>query len=153
PFTPGPPVNVSTPPRREAVRQAMNALPHHPDTDAGRVAYQAQLTRFTETHGFSPYITERTPVPLRPGTDPLCSGECWACGLQGHRGDGCKAAPQALVPDVERKWRSYCQRMMREPAPRVQYVSTDTAYEPRVSWADSMAHSEDLSGNGQGPPA
>ncbi|TFY73812.1 hypothetical protein EWM64_g10201 [Hericium alpestre] len=47
PFIPGPPANVNTPPHRDAVRQAMNTLPHHPDMDAGRAAYQAQLTRFT----------------------------------------------------------------------------------------------------------
>ncbi|TFY74695.1 hypothetical protein EWM64_g9317 [Hericium alpestre] len=89
--------------QRDTVCQAINALQHHPDMDAGHAAYQVQLTRFTETHRFSPYITEHTLVSLHPGTEPLCLDECWSCSWQGHCGDACIAPLQDKVLDVECK--------------------------------------------------
>ncbi|TFY75649.1 hypothetical protein EWM64_g8363 [Hericium alpestre] len=118
---------------RELLRNAIRTMPQHPATDAGRVAYQAQLRAFQSTHGECPYIDECTPVPLKPGTAPVGSGECWSCGEKGHPRFAC--ASMERVTRNEYLWRSFCNRALggrtESPAP-VQYVGADEDYERRV---------------------
>ena len=71
---------------RDALLLCLQKYPHHPDTEAGRQAHQAQQAEWAKTHGFNAIVTESTPYPLRPGTAPVCSGECFTCGFTGHMG-------------------------------------------------------------------
>ena len=72
-----------------ALRGRLNILPHHPNTDGGRAAYRLQLTEWEGWHGRDARVTEETPYPLRPGTAPVCAGECWICGMTGHWSSRC----------------------------------------------------------------
>ncbi|PPQ96509.1 hypothetical protein CVT26_010445 [Gymnopilus dilepis] len=94
------------------------ALPIHPDTPAGRTAYQAQVADWNRTNaGRTP--NELRPYPLTPGTVPVASGECWTCGHLGHNGLACPSPTP--VPQMERKWRSIAATIKRRaeasPAP------------------------------------
>ncbi|KAG6834125.1 hypothetical protein H0H93_011782, partial [Arthromyces matolae] len=59
---------VYSPQEREAFRARMNTLPHHPNTEAGRAAHQAQQKAWRDQYGLTATVTEMTPYPLRPGT-------------------------------------------------------------------------------------
>jgi hypothetical protein len=77
---------VATQADRAALLQCMQKYPHHPDSDAGRLAHQAQQADWIKTHGQNAFVTESTPYPLRPGTLPVGSSECFTCGFSGHMG-------------------------------------------------------------------
>ena len=84
PFTgPRPP---PTPEQRAELQVLLSSLPHHPDTQAGRQAHQAQQTEWVRMYGYGTKVTEKTPYPLRPGTAPVNSGECFTCSQVGHVG-------------------------------------------------------------------
>ena len=82
--------NNPRPPATAADRAALlihlQKHPHHPDTEPGRLAHHAQQAEWIKTHGIGAFVTESTPYPLRPGTQPVGSGECFTCGLSGHMG-------------------------------------------------------------------
>jgi hypothetical protein len=59
------------------------ALPHHPNTPAGLIAYRAQIAVW-HTANPNRKPDEQHPYPLMPGTPPVGSRECWDCGLPGH---------------------------------------------------------------------
>src|SRR5271168_4288091 len=85
-FTP----KTARPPPTQADRTALlgrlQEYPHHPDMEAGRQAHRAQQAEWVKAHGLTALVTETTPYPLRPGTCPVNSGECFTCSLQGHLG-------------------------------------------------------------------
>ncbi|TFY76463.1 hypothetical protein EWM64_g7551 [Hericium alpestre] len=145
-----------TPEQRNLLRASIAALPHHPNTDAGIAAYHAQLAHFAATHGNRPYIDERLPVPLRPGTAPLRSGECFRCGIiTNHRAGNCRVPLDQQLPRNEIVWRSFCTRFLGiegNGGPRVQLVTSETEFAPRISWADQLALIDEQ-GNGSGLPA
>ncbi|KIJ58242.1 hypothetical protein HYDPIDRAFT_65270, partial [Hydnomerulius pinastri MD-312] len=62
-----------------------------PNTEEGRAAYQEQLIQWATKWGFDGRCTPQTPFPLRPGTSPVCAGECFRCGHTGHRQHECPA--------------------------------------------------------------
>ena len=81
--------NTRPPPTAEQkaeLRALINSMPHHPDTQAGRQAHQAQQAEWVRNHGFGTRVTEKMPYPLRPGTASVNSGECFTCGQVGHLG-------------------------------------------------------------------
>jgi hypothetical protein len=53
-----------TPQQIAALRGRLNILPHHPNTDGGRVAYNLQLAEWERRHGRDTRVTEETPYPL-----------------------------------------------------------------------------------------
>ena len=71
---------------RAALLVHLQKHPHHPDTEPGRLVHCAQQAEWIKTHGIGVFVTESTPYPLRPGTQPVGSGECFTCGLSGHMG-------------------------------------------------------------------
>ncbi|KAF8869577.1 hypothetical protein BD779DRAFT_1681927 [Infundibulicybe gibba] len=84
------------------------ALPHHPDTPAGRELYARQITDWENKHGTAgPNKTK--PYPLTPGTTAVTSSKCWKCGKPGHRGLEC----EQLIPGAEQKWRSIASTIQR----------------------------------------
>lgn len=86
PVNPRAPKAIPTQEQRTELQALLNRLPHHPDTQPGRQAHQAQQTEWVKTYGYGTKITEKTPYPLRPGTAPVNSGECFTCGYVGHLG-------------------------------------------------------------------
>ena len=112
---------TSRPPPTQADRAALQVrltkYPQHPDTDAGRKAHQAQQADWMTTHGPGTRVTESTPYPLRPGTAPVNSGECFTCGFTGHLGrrDGSTCEGRRALHPNEQAWRAICSRILKEP--------------------------------------
>jgi hypothetical protein len=126
------PKNIRPPPTqadRAALLARLQKYPHHPDTEAGRQAHQAQQTDWVKTHGVAAVVTEATPYPLRPGTCPVSSGECFTCGLLGHLGrrDGSTCGGNRALNAREQSWRAICSRILKETraAANVQLVEVD----------------------------
>jgi hypothetical protein len=150
PRTRTPPQNANTrPPATQADRVALLAClqkyPHHPDTEAGRQAHRAQQAEWAKAHGPNTFITEATPYPLRPGTLPVGSGECFTCGFAGHMGrrDGSTCGGNRALHAHEQTWRSICSRILRQTrnAVNIQLVAVD---DYGTSW-------QDVQGNEDGP--
>jgi hypothetical protein len=128
-----PPPQTSRPPATPADRAALLAclqkFPQHPDTEAGRQAHQAQQASWAKMHGLGATVTESTPYPLRPGTLPVGSGECFTCGFSGHLGrrDGSTCGGNRPLHPYEQTWRSICSRILRQTrgAANIQLVTVD----------------------------
>jgi hypothetical protein len=115
---------------RAALLICLQKFPHHPDTEAGRLAHQAQQAEWARTHGFNARVTESTPYPLRPGTLPVDSGECYTCGFSGHLGrrDGSTCGGNRALHPHEQTWRSICSRILRQTrtlAANIQLIAVD----------------------------
>ncbi|KIJ11433.1 hypothetical protein PAXINDRAFT_15642 [Paxillus involutus ATCC 200175] len=106
-------------------------LPHHPDTESGRQAYNKQVSDWLAQHGTSATPDSTKPFPLKPGTAPLASRECFGCGTNiypNHRSNQC---PSLNLPIQEKQWReavsSAVGRALRTaiqaPGTLVQYVA------------------------------
>ena len=143
-------LNPRPPPTLEQkaeIRLLLNKFPHHPDTQAGRQAHQAQQTEWVRTYGFGTKVTEKTPYPLRPGTAPVNSGECFTCGYLGHlgarTGEDCTALGHRPLHPNEQQWRVICSRILKEPKPvtNMQFVAID----------DYGTTIQELQGNAEGP--
>jgi hypothetical protein len=125
--------NAQRPPPTQADRSALllclQKYPHHPDTEAGRLAHQAQQADWAKTHGLNAMVTESTPYPLRPGTLPVGSGECFTCGFLGHMGrrDGSTCGGNRALHPHEQTWRAICSRILRQTrtAASIQLVAVD----------------------------
>uniref|UniRef100_A0A0W0G4G0 CCHC-type domain-containing protein n=1 Tax=Moniliophthora roreri TaxID=221103 RepID=A0A0W0G4G0_MONRR len=105
--------------QRQTLQQNVTALQHHPDTPEGHRAYVQQVKEWGERHGVNAEVTYATPFPLRPGTQPVCSRECWKCGKGGHASRDCP--PNSLkVPPNEKEWRRVCWEGLRGPNNRNQ---------------------------------
>ena len=76
-------------------------------------------------------VTEKTPYPLRPGTSPVNSGECFTCGHQGHLGSQtgktCEALGHRILHPNKQQWRVICSHILKEPkvATNVHLVAID----------------------------
>jgi hypothetical protein len=122
PATPTPTRTVTyRDPRVRLIDLQRNALPHHPDTETGRAAYQQQVIGYTRKYGTSK-PDEFRPYPLLPGTEPLSSGACFGCGTNvptKHFAANCplKKLPGEL-PFLERTMRAIgavCYGLIRGP--------------------------------------
>jgi hypothetical protein len=137
----------ATPEQKAELRALLNALPHHPDTQAGRQAHQAQQAEWVRKYGYGTRVTEKTPYPLRPGTAPANSGECFTCGNAGHlgtrAGDNCVALGYRVLHPNEQQWRAICTRVLKEPraATNIHYLAID----------DYGTTLQEVQGNGEGP--
>lgn len=147
----GSPVQNTTPrpPATQADRVALLAClqkyPHHPDTEAGRQAHRAQQADWAKNHGIGTFVTESTPYPLRPGTLPVGSGECFTCGFSGHMGrrDGSTCGGNRALHPHEQTWRAICSRILRQTRTmaNIHLVAVD---DYGTTW-------QDVQGNENGP--
>ena len=99
-----------TPEEKDILRQRTTDLVHHPDTTAGRLAYDEQTRQWFATYGQNGRVTEETPFPLRPGSAMICSGECFKCGAHGHIAANCPTPEASQLPIQEKIWRSITAR-------------------------------------------
>lgn len=147
PVNPRAPKVIPTQEQRTELQALLNRLPHHPDTQPGRQAHQAQQTEWVKTYGYGTKITEKTPYPLRPGTAPVNSGECFTCGYVGHlgarNGELCESLGHRPLHPNEQQWRVICSRILKEPrAPaNVHLIAID----------DYGTTLQEIQGNGEGP--
>ena len=129
---------------RAALLVCLQKYPHHPDTESGRQAHRAQQADWARTHGVNAMVTESTPYPLRPGTLPVGSGECFTCGFTGHLGrrDGSTCGGNRALHLHEQAWRAICSRILRQTrnAANIQLVEVD---DYGTTW-------QDMQGNGEG---
>jgi hypothetical protein len=124
---PRPAAQPVTPELQAKIRAALAAMPHHPDTVEGRQAHKEQQLEWARKHGATAWVTEDTPYPLRPGTAPACSGECFRCGKVSHRGAECAVPRESQLMRSEQAWRSVCARVLggsQGTAVSVQWVAT-----------------------------
>jgi hypothetical protein len=134
--------------QKAELRALLNILPHHPDTQAGRQAHQAQQTEWVRTYGFGTKVTEKTPYPLRPGTAPVNAGECFTCGQIGHlgsrTGENCQVLGFRPLHPNEQQWRAICTRVLKEPRRPVADVRFLAVDDYGTTWPE-------IQGNGEGP--
>ncbi|KAF5371365.1 hypothetical protein D9615_009689 [Tricholomella constricta] len=148
---------TARPPPTEADRMALRArialMVHHPDTEAGRVAHQAQQHAWIEKYGANTRVTELTPYPLRPGTLPTNSNECFGCGQAGHIAPRCPLPADRKLNIREADWRAICRSILRVVfAAPVRYVVIDDY--GGVAAVEPSAYIEEIDesqGNGEGP--
>lgn len=104
------------------LRRNTNAIPTPANTPDGQNEYQRQVAEWERQHGPNAFVTIHTPYPLRPGTLPVGSNECWNCGTSGHRGDECEVLSRPELMNIrERDWRRLCARYLPRRTP-VRYV-------------------------------
>jgi hypothetical protein len=138
--TPRPPPTQAD---REALLTRLQKYPHHPDTEAGRQAHQAQQNDWVKTYGLTALVTDLTPYPLRPGTYPVGSGECFTCGFTGHMGrrDGSTCGGNKSLNIREQTWRAICSRILKQTrqAANIQLVEVD---DYGTTWQDVQGKEE-----------
>jgi hypothetical protein len=98
-----------TPELCDRVRELIARYPVQPMSDQGMREYSQQVKLWMERHPNTRLASWETGYPLRPGTKPVCSKECWQCGQGFHKGERCTSLE---VPQPERWWRSYCARTL-----------------------------------------
>lgn len=146
-FTGTNPRPAPTPEQKAEIRALLSRFPHHPDMQAGRQAHQAQQAEWVRVYGYGTKVTEKTPYPLRPGTAPVNSGECFTCGQPGHvgarTGENCVALGYRVLHPNEQQWRVICSRILKEPrhTTNIHYVAID-------NYGTTL---QDIQGNGEGP--
>ncbi|KAJ3831925.1 hypothetical protein F5878DRAFT_41722 [Lentinula raphanica] len=123
-------------------------LPHHPDTVEGQRAYREQLVSWARQWGKEAAIDFQKPVPLTPGTAPICSGECYNCGMRGHQGRSCTATGAQALGPREREWRVLCGRHLPRSSPSERPRAVNNVMDAEFeAWASAD------SGNGAGSMA
>lgn len=139
-YTPRPPPTQAD---RAALLNRIQKYPHHPDTEPGRKAHQAQQADWAKANGLNAVVTESTPYPLRPGTLPVGSGECFTCGFPGHMGrrDGSTCGGNRALHPHEQTWRAICSRILRQTRAmaNVQMVAVD---DYGTTWQDVQENEE-----------
>jgi hypothetical protein len=109
---PRPQPQPNTPELQVRVRASVMAMTQHPDMPEGRLAHKEQQLEWARKHGATTWVTEDMPYPLRPGTMPVCSGECYRCGTLGHRAMECPTPKENQLIQKEQAWRSICARVL-----------------------------------------
>ncbi|KAG1809233.1 hypothetical protein EV424DRAFT_1350077 [Suillus variegatus] len=126
-------------------------IPHHPNSEAGKQAYAQQIQEWHAQHGTDAIPNSQRPYPLKPGTSPIGSRECFSCGMATmppHQAYDCAGEP---VSAQETKWRETVSRLVSRtlatpttpgPTSNVQFVSnaTPTQYNmPQNSYPNPTA--------------
>lgn len=94
----------ATPADQATLRAHITSMPHHPDTQAGKLTHQGQQQAWARDHGAGTRVTELTPYPLCLGTAPINSGECYKCGCTGHIGGHCPVPQLQQLHPNESRW-------------------------------------------------
>jgi len=143
------------PPVTEADRDALNrslaAYPLQPNTAAGIAVWQSQLTNWKARNCQDAHITASTGFPLWPGGAPPGSGECYGCGLVGHRCHEMRCT-SGLINGRERTFHTLCGRILHATTTSQVNLVSDASNE--FDWLNDQALIPALNqGNGDGPSA
>jgi hypothetical protein len=134
---------------RDALPHSLAAYPMQPNTEVGIAAWHAQLRDWKTKNGESALITASTGFPLRPGGAPPGSGECYGCGIKGHRRTDmrCTTGP---INNKERTFRTICGRILHSTTTSQVNLVSDAGSE--FDWLNDHAIVPVPSqGNGEGP--
>ncbi|KAG2337313.1 hypothetical protein BDR05DRAFT_1005127 [Suillus weaverae] len=148
-------------------------IPHHPDSDTGRQAYAQQIQEWHTQHGTEAIPNSQRPYPLKPGTSPIGSRECFNCGMATAPPHQAYDCPNAPLPPQETKWRETILRLVSGalvpaatpgPTTNIQYITSmptppvDTPFAAPhpVSYPQYLYYLEpyemyDVTGNEYGP--
>jgi hypothetical protein len=103
PLAPFPPSRFNTP--QQSPPQANNNVTYStgpfPNTPDGWTQYKEACRSFYLKYGDGAQSGVAKPYPLTPGSLPVASGECWACGATGHAKPDC-TTPTKLPPNEQR---------------------------------------------------
>ena len=85
----------------------------YPKTTEGKVAYEATMQAWWDRNGFNARATTADLIPLTPGTVPVGTRDCYACGWNNcgdirfpHQSEDCTI--MLKIPAQEKSWRTYC---------------------------------------------
>ena len=135
---------------REALQQSLARYPLQANTTEGNNTWLGQIRDWRAKHGEGP-VTAVTGFPLRPGGAAPGSGECFGCGMVGHRRDSGLCVSDPINPR-EHTFRTICGRILRA-APAAQVNLVENA-EDEFSWlGDRTIATTAVQGNGEGSSA
>lgn len=97
---------------------------HHPNTEAGKLAYKQQIKLWGEKYGTNTQVSIITPFPLFPGTSPVCSREHFRCGMSTQH--DWRVCTHPAINRKEADWRRICNQHLKEIAPQVNAVLADS---------------------------
>ncbi|KAG2056678.1 hypothetical protein BDR06DRAFT_1005967 [Suillus hirtellus] len=80
-------------------------IPHQPDSEMGRQTYMQQVQDWHTAHRADAIPNSSRPYPLKPGTTPLGSRECFNCRLATNPSHQAYECTYPAVPVQEMKWR------------------------------------------------
>ena len=145
---PPPPVTQAD---REALKVSLAAYPMQPNTPNGMNTWREQLREWKTRYGEDAEITASTGFPLKPGGAAPGSGECYGCGMVGHRRDS-RQCTTGLINPRECTFRTICGRILR--AMTTSQVNFVNDADGEFDWLNDHAIKPMPSqGNGEGPPA
>ena len=125
------------PPVQEAEQDVLNrslaAYPLQPNTPTGAATWRNQLHNWKAKNGKNTQVTASTGFPLQPGGAPPGSGECYGCGLVGHRQSQCTAKK---INNRERAFRIICGRILRPAA--ITQVNIGTGAAGEFDWLNDQ---------------
>ncbi|KAG2742835.1 hypothetical protein P692DRAFT_20685198, partial [Suillus brevipes Sb2] len=101
-----------SPADRARVAAHYATITHHPDTEAGKQAYDQQVRDWHTQHGAEAIPNSQRPYPLKPGTSPIASRECFNCGIATMPPHQAYDCPNAPVPQQEKQWRETVSRLV-----------------------------------------
>jgi hypothetical protein len=135
------PYQPRKPPTEEQKTTMTNTLAsttQHENTQQGREAYRNQLIEWAKLYGANTKVSERTPFPLKPGTAPAGSGECYGCGMvvddREHTAASCTGVK---VPVKEREWRAIVGNVMGNRG-RTRQINLLSYDDEDLAWIDRI---------------
>lgn len=154
-FTPNGQRPPATEAEKDALRKVIETYPLQDDTPAGRAAYLEQCRAWGRLYSTNQKVTDKTGFPLKPGTAPVSSGECYGCGRTGHNRQQCPAPANEQLNIREGNWRAICGRVLgrnsASHAAPVNFVREDT---DEFAWMHTAGTGDFVAqGNGMGPSA
>jgi len=158
--TQGPAQPYRGPQRTDAEKLAIirRIPPPHPDTVAGRAAYEVEINAWNRNSYGRP-ANEMRPYPLTPGLSPAVSRECFGCGGGGHPSVACTS--NTRIPEGERAWRQKANSIRaganaasRASNTNINLVAEDDVFVSREDYNAAIIAQYLVSqnqGNGEGP--
>ena len=131
----------------------------YPKTTEGKATYETAMQAWWERNGFNGRASATDLIPLTPGTSPVDTRECFACGRNDrndpcfpHRSDECLITPK--VPKQEAQWRGSANYRARIAAaatqPNQASIQQIGEYETYQGHTKLTGHNQ---GNGEEPTA